>query len=543
MTAPIRNITIVGGGTAGWLAAALLNSLLREKRPQQDAIEITLIESPDIPTVGVGEATVPNMPRTLADCGISEAQFFRCCNSSFKLGVLFDHWNVDETGAPIRYVNPFDPPPPIDGVPLAAYYLKYGAGDLEFAQLFSPCLDLREEMRGPRPFRAGEYPRGPGFAYHLDAGKFAALLRETCVARGVHHVYDNLQELELSETGDVAALHLEKGGRHAVELVLDCTGFRGLIINQALGSEFLSYSKYLANDRAMAVQVPHLTDDIEPMTRSTALGAGWTWRVPLYNRVGTGYVYSSAHRTDEAARDEFMQWVGPAGEGLEPRVIPMRVGRNRQNWVRNCVAVGLSSGFIEPLESTAIHLVDMSVRQLITYFPDTSYPEPLRARYNRQMERLYDEVRDFICLHYALGNRTDSQYWIDARKELKVSDALAENLALWRHTLPQAGDLDSAVLFSPQVYHAVLLGKRVYDMGFKAENFAAGYALDEDRWWDFVARNRAKLAQFTNRAANHRHLLREIRGELMGRERRAVERGETVSVARAEAELADSSLL
>ena len=159
------------------------------------------------------------------------------------------------------------------------------------------------------------------------------------------------------------------------------------------------------------------------------------------------------------------------------------------------------------------------------------------------MERLYDEVRDFICLHYALGNRTDSQYWIDARKELKVSDALAENLALWRHTLPQAGDLDSAVLFSPQVYHAVLLGKRVYDMGFKAENFAAGYALDEDRWWDFVARNRAKLAQFTNRAANHRHLLREIRGELMGRERRAVERGETVSVARAEAELADSSLL
>lgn len=543
MTAPIRKITIVGGGTAGWLAASLLNSLLREKRPPDEAVEITLIESPDIPTVGVGEATVPNMPRTLADCGITEAQFFRCCNASFKLGVLFDHWNVDVDGQPIRYVNPFDAPPPIDGAPLAAYYLKYGAGELDFVHLFSPCLDLRDDMRGPRPFRAGEFAKGAGFAYHLDAGKFAALLRETCVERGVVHVFDNLRDVELDETGKVAALHLEKGGRHEVELVLDCTGFRGLIVNKALGSEFISYSKYLANDRAMAVQVPHLTDDIEPMTRSTALGAGWTWRVPLFNRVGTGYVFSSSHRTDEQARDELMDWIGPAGQGLEPRVIPMRIGRNRENWVQNCVAVGLSGGFIEPLESTAIHMIDMAVRALITYFPDTSYPDPLRRRYNRQMERLYDEVRDFICLHYALGNRTDSQYWIDAREELEVSDALAENLELWRHALPQAGDLDSAVLFSAPVYQAVLLGKRVYQLGYKAENFAAGYALDEGRWWDFVAQRRARYAEFAGRAADHRHLLREIRGELIGRERRAAERGETVTSPRPEPELADSSIL
>ena len=543
MAAPIRKITIVGGGTAGWLAASLLNSLLREKRPPEDAIAITLIESPDIPTVGVGEATVPNMPRTLSDCGISEAEFFRCCNASFKLGVLFDHWNVDADGTPISYVNPFDAPPPVNGAPLAAYYLKYGAGDLDFVHLFSPCLDLRDALRGPRPFKAGEFPKSPGFAYHLDAGKFAGLLRDTCVARGVAHIQDNLQEVELDETGKVAALHLQKGGRHAVELVLDCTGFRGLIINKALGGEFVSYGKYLANDRAMAVQVPHLSDEIEPMTRSTALGAGWTWRVPLFNRVGTGYVFSSAHRTDEEARDELMAWVGPAGKGLEPRVIPMRIGRNRENWVQNCVAVGLSGGFIEPLESTAIHMIDMAVRALITYFPDTSYPEPLRRRYNRQSERMYDEVRDFICLHYALGNRTDSPYWIDARETLERSDALAENLELWRYGLPQPGDLESAVLFSAQVYQAVLLGKRVYETDYKAESFATGYALDEDSWWNFVAGRRARYAEFAGRAANHRHLLREIRGELMGRERRAVERGEPVAVPPVAPDLAESSML
>ncbi len=377
----------------------------------------------------------------------------------------------------------------------------------------------------------------------MDAGKFSAFLRDTCIARGAVHIFDNLQDVELDETGKVAALHLEKGGRHDVELVLDCTGFRGLIINKALGGEFISYSKYLVNDRAMAVQVPHLSDDIEPMTRSTALGAGWTWRVPLFNRVGTGNVFSSAHRTDEQARDVLMSWVGPAGEGLEPRVIPMRIGRNRENWVKNCVAVGLSAGVIEPLEPTAIHMIDMAVRALITYFPDTSYAAPLRRRYNRQMERLYDEVRDFICLHYALGNRTDSQYWVDAREELAVSDTLAENMALWRYALPQPGDLDSAVLFSAQVYRAVLLGKRVYDMGYKADNFAAGYALDENRWWDFVAKRRARYAEFADRGANHRHLLREIRGELVGRERRGVERGETVDTPRAMSELSENSML
>lgn len=546
MADPIRSVTIVGGGTAGWLAALILNSGLSRSSAPEHALDVTLIESPDIPTVGVGEATVPNMPRTLIDCGISEAQFFKACNSSFKLGVLFDNWNVDREGKPICYLNSFDDPPVIDGMDLAAYMLRYDGAELDFAELCGPNLDLIREKKGPRGFRAPPFSQEASFAYHLDAGKFAGLLRDVCTARGVTHILDNLQGVEQDERGYVTALTLQKSGRREVELVLDCTGFRGLIINEVLGTEFVSYADCLANDRAMAVQVPHQGEVLEPGTRSTALGAGWSWRVPLYNRVGTGYVFSSAHRTDEEARDEFMAHLGPAAEGLEPRVIPMRVGRNREAWVKNVIAVGLAGGFIEPLESTAIHMVDMSIRHLMRLFPDTSYPEPVRKRYNQRMERLYDEVRDFICLHYALGNRTDTQYWIDVREELSVPDSLAENLELWRHTLPSYHDMPTATLFSHRTYQAVLMGKRVYEAGYAAQDITAAFALNEEKWWGFVADHRQRVADFVDRVPDHRQVLRDIRGELSSRERRRLERGEMpdpVPQMAAEMQVSENSLL
>ena len=495
--------------------SALLLSNYLQNREEGRGVKIALIESPNIPTVGVGEATVPGMPRTLRGAGISEREFMKTCNASFKLGVMFDRWNNDAAGNPIAYVNPFNPPPSIGGIDMAAYYLKYGGGGLDFVQLMSPAVDLGRSAKGPRPLKAQEYAKGIGFAYHLDAGLFAGMLRDTCIKRGVEHILDDMQDVELDERGYVAALNLKERGRHEVELVIDCTGFRGLIINQALGTEFESYSKYLANDRAMAVQVAHPKGGkLEPMTRSTALGAGWTWRVPLFNRIGTGYVFSSAHRTDEEARKEFLEWLGPLGEGAEPRVIPMRIGRSKQAWVKNCVAVGLSGGFIEPLESTAIHMIDMAIRWLITYFPDTSFPEPVRDRYNKITAKSYAEVRDFICLHYALNNRTDSQYWIDAREELEVPDSLAENLEVWRYNLPGHYDLDFQVLFSTSTYQTVLLGKQVYENGFGAPSFGAGLQLNPDRWQEHVAKTRSYVKSFVSRSADHRTLLKELRGEL-----------------------------
>jgi len=514
MGKPIEHITIVGGGTAGWLSALILSRAFSSPAPGRPPMKITLIESPNVATVGVGEATVPNMPRTLQYTGISERQFFRECNASFKLGVMFSNWNVDNDGKFIDYMNPFEAGRAIDEILPAHYYQRYGAGKNDFVQSVAPGVDLALACKGPRPIGAPEYKNSVSTAYHLDAGAFARLLQKFCTANGVEHIRDDVVDVTLNEQGFVSALQLKERGQHDVELVIDCTGFRGLIINQALKEPFISYSKYLANDRAMAVQLPHKSPNkIESMTRSTALGAGWTWRVPLYHRVGTGYVFSSAHRTDEEARDEFLASLGEQGKDAEPRVIPMRIGRSTRHWVKNVVAVGLSGGFIEPLESTAIHMIDMALRWLIMYFPDSDYAPPLSARYNQVSGAFYDEVRDFICLHYALGNRTDSQYWIDARTELEVPDSLAENLELWKHALPGPMDLRSQVLFSYPVFQAVLLGKRVYETGYGSGNVGAGMALDEGLWRRSVAKTRTDVAQMLKLAPDHKTLLAHLRGE------------------------------
>lgn len=516
MAKPISRITIVGGGTAGWMSALFLTSFVSGKKRGQGKIEVTLIESPSIPTVGVGEATVPGMPRLLKNCGISEERFFKTCNASFKLGVLFDRWNNDAEGRPIGYVNPFARAQPVDGLDPGWYFLRDGAGPYDFVQTFSPSVDLWKKHKGPRPIGAGEFDQTVGFAYHLDAGKFAGLLREVCAERGVKHILDDMVEVEKDEHGYISAIQLRENGRHDVELVIDCTGFRGLIINQALDEPFISYSKYLANDRAMAVQLPHPDPEkLEPMTRSTALGAGWSWRVPLYNRIGTGYVFSSAHRSDEEAMEEFRRHLAefhPAGMEAEPRVIPMRVGRTRRAWVKNCVAIGLTGGFIEPLESTAIYMIEMGLRWLLSYFPNSDYPDPIRDRYNKVSEDLYAEVRDFICLHYALNNRTDTDYWNDVRG-LDISDGLAGNIELWKHTLPTAFDLGAYALFSPSTYGAVLLGKRVYETGFGNPDMVPALAMNSERWKGYLAHMRGRIDKTVAALPDHRTLLTHIRGE------------------------------
>ena len=517
----LRSVTIVGGGTAGWLTALLLATHCRSgkggKAGPQD-LNITLIESPSVKTVGVGEATVPSMPILLRQTGVNERDFFKRCNASFKLGVLFDNWNVDRSGKPVAYINSFNEGRVIQGIEAACYYLKYGAGGGPFSDAVTAALDLARACKGPHPLGAKSAEQNPGFAYHLDAGLFAELLRDICVARGIDHIRDDVVDVEKDERGFIAALMMKERGRLPVELVIDCTGFRGMLINKALGEPFVDYSRYLANDRAAAIQVPHPNPDrLEPLTRSTALGAGWVWRVPLFNRVGTGYVFSSAHRSDAEACDELVAHLRatgqPPAEGTEPRIIPIRVGRTRNAWVKNCVAIGLSSGFIEPLESTAIFMIEKSVRWLLAYFPDSDFAAPLRDRYNKISNQLYDEVRDFICLHYALNNRRDSPYWVDAREALEVPDTLAANLELWKHSLPTRHDLNSTRLFGHRIYHAVLLGKRVYETGFAAPPVSAA-SLRPDVWRDYVKQVRLSIDHAVRTLPDLKTLLSTLRGEL-----------------------------
>lgn len=514
MGQPVKSITIVGGGTAGWLAANMLITYFNPPG-QKPRLKVTLIESPNIKTIGVGEATVPAMPRMLQQMGISEREFFRRCNASFKLGVNFINWNHTEDGKPVSYINPFNSGAPIKGHSPAEYFQAFGrqATDDTFAddiiEVTCPARDAIDLKKGPRPLGGEDFSHPMAYAYHLDAGLFAEMLRDVGVARGVEHIRDDVEKVNLDERGFVSSLSLKERPAHPVQLVIDCTGFRGLVINKAMGEEFIPYSNYLMNDRALAVQIPHKDPtDLEPCTRSTALGAGWTWNVPLYSRVGTGYVFSSAHRTDEEATKEFLAYLGKTEDEAQPRAIPIRVGRTRNAFVKNCVAIGLSSGFIEPLESTAIYMIEMGIRWLFHYFPDTDFNPALAKRYNDVSSELYDEVRDFIVLHYALNNRTDSDYWIEAREKMPVPDSLTENLEVWKHALPFDYDLKSQKLFTYWNYMVVLFGKGFYP---RNHQFASAGGLMRKDWETYIRNMRAKKRAMMAQLPGQYDLLQHLR--------------------------------
>ena len=466
MSNQIENITIVGGGTAGWMAAIYLATRFGQQ-PNRPGPRIVLVESPNVPTVGVGEATVPAMRAWLDEMGIDENEFLLRCNGSFKLGVRFRNWDVAADGTPADYIHPFQGvTSEIRGNSTGYYFHAFGNPDgrADATDALTPATALIKAGRAPRGVQKKPDDGDVRYAYHLDAGLFAGLLKDVALARGVEHVLDDVDDVEVGEKGFIDALHLRQRGRYPVELVIDCTGFKGLLINKALGEPFEPYNKWLLCDRALAVQIPH--EDLStlvPYTQSTALGAGWSWRVPLYSRIGTGYVFSSAFRTDEQAIAEFLAHLGPAAAKAEPRALSMRVGRTRRGWVGNCVAIGLSSGFIEPLESTAIFLIQRSLETLGQYLPDRTFDPVLARRFNTIVERMYAEIRDFIVLHYCASNRTDDPFWEAARNDIEIPAPLQENLELWSRILPNAGDVPNSHLFNSLSYMLVLFGKHYYD--------------------------------------------------------------------------------
>lgn len=516
MAEQIKRITIVGGGTAGWMTASLLSTYLNQpgKPPK---VKISLIESPSIKTIGVGEATVPGMRRAVQAFGLDEREFIRRCNVTFKLGVEFVNWNHDENGNPVSYVNPFNVGRNIRGFSPLYYYHKFGrhATDdtraIDPVECTTPTRDAFVLKKGPRRVTQDNFFQQLPYAYHLDASLFAQLLAEMGMKRGIEYISDDVENVNLDERGFVESLDLKERGKHPIEFVIDCTGFRGLIINQALGEPFVSYSKYLLNDRALAVQIPHKDPtDLVPCTRSTALGAGWVWRVPLQSRIGTGYVFSSAHRTDEEAQAEFLKHLGMTEDEAQPRAIPIRVGRTKRAFVKNCLAIGLSSGFIEPLESTAIHMIEMATRYLFTFFPDRDFDENLIASYNRSAELLYDEVRDFISLHYVLNNRNDSEYWRAAREDLVVPDRLAENLKVWKYTLPSDYDFVTDKFFGKWNYSIILFGKGFYP---KDHVLPIAEYLNEDDWKSYIREFRAHKANLLAQLPGHHELITALRNQ------------------------------
>ena len=423
---PIRKLIIVGGGTAGWMAAAACARVL-SALPD---LEIILIESDAIGTVGVGEATIPQITLFNALLGIEEADFVRATNATYKLGIEF----VDWTRLGHRYVHPFgfygiD----MGGIEFHHHWLKsqtlgddHGLGDYSLGV----AAGLAGRFTHPRP----EQPNSPlsriSYAFQFDAGLYAGYLRGLAEANGVRRVEGRIIDVaQDGESGFVDAVVLESGERIDGDLFLDCSGFRGLLIEGAMQAGFEDWTHWLPCDRAIAVPCES-NGDQRPLTRSTARTAGWQWRIPLQHRTGNGYVYSSAHISDDEAAATLMANLDGAPLA-DPRPLRFTAGHRRKAWVKNVIALGLAGGFLEPLESTSIHLVQTGIARLMTWFPSRSFAQAEIDAYNRLSEQEYIDIRDFLVLHYKATERNDSPFW-DYCRTLDPPAGLVRKLDLFR---------------------------------------------------------------------------------------------------------------
>ena len=440
----IKRVVIAGGGTAGWIAAYALVTQLGH------LIDVTLVESDEIGTVGVGESTIPTARTFHQFMGIDEEAFVRATGSTFKLGISFEDWAREGD----RYIHSFG----VMGrstwmVDFHHFWLR--ARELGIGgSIGSYCLEHEAALAE----RFGPSKNVPlNYAYHLDAGLYGRYLRGLAEATGVKRVEGRIGEVRQNgESGDIEALVLESGETVEGDLFIDCTGFRALLIGKALGSEYDDWSHWLPTDSALAVQTRAI-EPARPYTRAIAHQAGWRWRIPLQHRMGNGLVYSSAHMSDDDARRLLEETV--EGERLiEPRLIRFKAGSRKRVWIKNCIGIGLSTGFVEPLESTSIHLIMIAVTRLLRAFPHQGISSAVAERFNLEATREIEGIRDFIILHYRLNEREGSDFWRDHR-EASIPDSLAHRIAMFEeaaHALQDSHDL-----FRVDSWVQVMLGQRL----------------------------------------------------------------------------------
>jgi tryptophan halogenase len=458
----LKRVVIAGGGTAGWLCACYLARVLNANAA--DAIEIELVESPEIGILGVGEGTFPSIRGTLAQIGISEAHFVQATGATFKQGIRFVDW-VRPAGAvgANHYFHPFNSPSArVDGLDLVPYWLLGDAGpEHSLADAVTLQKRIADAGRGPKRVGDADFQGPMNYAYHFDAARFAALLSETGRALGVKHRLAEIERVELGEQGGIHALHTREGLCLQADLYVDCTGLRARLIGEALGEALQPLRDVLFVDRAVAMQIPYPRPDapLPSYTISTAHTAGWTWDIALQARRGLGYVYSSRHSSSEQAEQLLRTHAGPQGERLPVRHLSFETGYRRQQWKHNCVAIGLSAGFLEPLESTGIGLIEIATYLLTHLLPDSGDQTRAASHFNRMMNERYARIIDFIKLHYCLSQRRDSSFWVDNSDSTSVPSSLQDRLAEWRlrppHRLDFVTDLE---MFMPASWQFVLYG-------------------------------------------------------------------------------------
>ena len=423
--API-DIVIVGGGTAGWMAANLTASRWGEGRAR-----ITVVESPEIGIIGVGEGSTPSLKHFFRKIGVEEAAWMKACNATYKLNIRFEDWSPASGVA--AYSHPFFSK--IDALNQQAFFVNCMTRRLGLDVTTLPDRFLLNGVlaaQGKGPLTPANFPFDIEYGYHFDSALLGRFLANHAVSRGVQLVEATIRNVELNNQGDIVAVLGDDGLRIRGDLFVDCTGFKSLLLQQALGVPFRSFNENLFNDAAVVIPTaPPARAQLPVQTVSRALSAGWSWHIPLTNRVGNGYVYSSAFTSSEKAEAELRRVLGPAADDGEARHLTMKVGQVERHWSRNCLALGLAQGFIEPLEATALHLVQVAIESFMTCFEEGRFTALHQPRFNQEMVERFERVRDYIVAHYKLNTRSDSDYWRANGENDQLSDALGSLLQAW----------------------------------------------------------------------------------------------------------------
>lgn len=465
----VKRVVILGGGSAGWLTAGLLAA--EHSAHHSRGLQITLVESPSISPIGVGEGTWPSMRVTLKKIGVSETDFFKECEASFKQGAKFARWVTGEQDD--YYYHPL--------------VLPYGAQEID---LVLPWQSLRSDQafgdavcfqgalcdhgRAPKQITTPEFASVANYAYHLNTNKLGEFLRKHCCEKlGVNHILDKVVKVESDEEGFITALQSEQNGKIEGDLFIDCSGMSSLLLGQHYGIDLISKKHILFNDSALAAHVPYASEDspIASHTISTAQKSGWIWDIGLPGRRGVGYTYSSTHSSDEDAELEIRRYIGESiseekAADLDLRKISFSPGHREKFWHKNCVAVGMAAGFIEPLEASALVLVESSARMISEELPaNRAVMQHVAKRFNQRFNYYWQTIVDFLKLHYVLSQRRDTAYWRDNVDSTSYPEGLAEKLELWRYHVPNKNDFPMVEEMFPAASWQYVL----YGMGFKTD--------------------------------------------------------------------------
>lgn len=506
----INKIVIVGGGTAGWLAANHLAKNLITNNA--NSIEITLVESANIPTIGVGEGTVPMMRQSLQHLGISETEFILECDATFKQGIKFVDWTHNPIqGKPNYYHHIFDYPQTHD-INLTAYWLKnIKQNGNSYVDTLSIQGKICDAGLAPKLITTPEFQGAAAYGYHLDAVKFSALLAKNAVTKlGVKHLHAEVKDIIQYENGEIKSLLTAEQGEISADFFVDCTGFKSLLLGEKLNIPFTDKSDTLFVDHAVAIQVPYENPN-EPIacyTISTALKTGWVWDIGLKERRGIGHVYSSAYVSHEQAEQELRDYIGPIAESANSRLISMNIGYREKFWHKNCVALGLAQGFVEPLEATGLLVFDATAKMLAEQFPSSKLDMPFIAKqFNQRVKTSWDNVIDFVKAHYCLSKRDDSDFWLDNRASDSIPDSLKERLARWQYQPPNEYDFASKFdVFNMENYKYIL-----YGMDFDTNLSDFQQRLNQDDYAQQVFENIKKQSDTAlSKLPNHRELIDKI---------------------------------